>query len=301
MENPYSDNNFLARWLNNDLSLEEKVSFEKSADFLKYKKIVKGVDTLKTPSYDKEKLFNGILEGIKKETKTIRLVPKWTIGIAASLLVLIGVFFFFNDQKEFSTDYGEHITFKLPDGSEVTLNSRSSLKFKKSDWDENRIVTLDGEGFFKVKKGSDFLVKTTSGTVEVLGTQFNVNTQKKFFEVICHTGKVKAIGSNNEVSILRKGNAFRISDDTVENWKIETTEPAWLTGETTFRNTPLKQVIISLQNQFNISFDKRNIDENQRFTGSYNNKDIELALKTIFVPMEISFTFKDENHIVLSK
>jgi len=301
MEKPYSDDNFLARWLNGDLSVEEKVGFEKSEEFLKYKKIITNVDSLNPPHYDNEKIFSEIEKKISNPTKTISLPSKWILSTAATFLVLIGLFFFFNGQKEFSTDFGEHVTFELPDGSEVTLNSKSSLSFKKTDWASNREVILIGEGFFKVKKGSDFLVKTETGKVKVLGTQFNVNTRKGFFEVTCHEGKVKAIGNNNETSILQKGNAFRIADNNVENWKTNTKQPSWLKGETTFRNAPLKQVIISLQNQFNISFDKINIDENQRFTGSYNHADIELALKTIFVPMEISFTFRGKNQVVLSK
>ncbi|MFD2565103.1 FecR family protein [Aquimarina rubra] len=300
MKNPYSDETFLARWLNGDLDTNEKIEFEQSKDYQKYLTIVNKIDTLESPGYDKDRIFNTIKNDIHKKNKTVRLIPSWSYGIAATLLALVGLFFFFNRVTTYATDYGEQITLELLDGSEVILNSKSELSFKKSDWKDTRKVTLTGEAFFKVKKGSDFIVQTASGSVEVLGTQFNVNTQNDFFEVICHEGKVKAVRDTHE-AILVKGNAFRIANNQVEKWETKTTEPSWISGETSFTNTPLKQVIHSLENQFNISFDKKNIDQNQRFTGSYNHSNIELALKTIFVPMEISYTFKNENNIVLVK
>ncbi|WP_298318542.1 FecR family protein [uncultured Aquimarina sp.] len=301
MENPYSDETFLARWLNGTLDAKEKIEFEKSEDYQKYVTIINKIDTLDSPEYDKENIFQAIKDDITKNKKTIPLIPNWSYGIAATLLALIGLFFFFDTATTHTTDYGEQITIELLDGSEVILNSKSELSYKESNWKNNRTVTLTGEAFFKVKKGSDFLVETSSGNVKVIGTQFNVNTQKDFFEVICHEGKVKAIGYNSKEAILAKGRAFRVANNIVENWQTETTKPSWISGETTFTNTPLKQVILSLENQFNITFNKDKIDQNQRFTGSYNHDNIELALKTIFVPMEISYTFKNENHIVLVK
>ncbi|KAA1246918.1 FecR family protein [Aquimarina sp. RZ0] len=301
MKNPYPDDGFLARWLSSDLTTKEKETFEKSEDYKKYVRIIDKVDTLNTLPYDKEKLFNAIQQDIQKETKTIKLVPKWTYGVAATILVIVGVFFFFDTSTEYTTNFGEQTSLTLPDGSEVILNSKSSLKFKKSDWDTNRIVMLTGEAFFKVRKGSDFLVNTISGEVSVLGTQFNVNSRKDFFEVMCHEGKVKAIGNNRKEIILTKEKAYRVVDDTTENWTIKGSEPSWVLGETTFTNTPLKQVIQSLQHQFDLSFDKNSINEDQRFTGSYSHKDVEIALRTIFGSMEITYSIKDNNKVILTK
>ncbi|AXT56337.1 FecR family protein [Aquimarina sp. AD1] len=302
MKNPYSDETFLARWLNNDLNDKEKAEFEKSKDYQKYITIIDKIDKLQSPNYNKKEVFNTIKNELQEKPKVRTFITRWTYGAAAALLALIGLFFFFDNTTTHATDYGEQITIELLDGSEVVLNSKSELKFKKSDWENQRKVTLVGEAFFKVKKGSNFVVETESGEVRVLGTQFNVNVQKDYFEVICSEGKVKAIGHNSTKEvILTKGKAFRVSDNIVENWETEITEPSWMSGETTFINTPLKQVIQSLENQFKISFDKKSINQDKRFTGSYNHNDIELALKTIFVPMEISYTFNNENHIVLVK
>ena len=50
----------------------------------------------------------------------------------------------------------------LPDNSQVSLNALSSVTYNESSWDENRELTLNGEAFFKVEKGSTFEVKTKS-------------------------------------------------------------------------------------------------------------------------------------------
>jgi Fe2+-dicitrate sensor, membrane component len=65
----------------------------------------------------------------------------------------------------------------------VNLNSSSQLSYSKNKWDSKREVTLNGEAFFKVSKGSTFDVITLNGKVSVLGTQFNVKQRENYFEV----------------------------------------------------------------------------------------------------------------------
>lgn len=300
--NPHDDDTFLARWLNNDLSDEELKEFESTEEHKKYLKIIKKIDSLKPPTYNKEHMLSAIQESIRNEKKTISLFPKWSYGVAATIIALIGLFLFFNTQQTtFETGYGEQLTVSLPDGSKIILNAKSLVKFDESDWNKYRQITLEGEAFFKVEKGVPFIVETKTGSVRVLGTQFNVNTQKDFFEVICTEGKVKATSNDKKETILTKGNAFRKTNDQLETWNVDSSNPGWISGETSFSNTPLKQVILSLENQFNIKFNRGDINENLRFTGSYKNDDIELALKTIFVPMEINYTVLSGNIIKLSK
>ncbi len=68
---------------------------------------------------------------------------------------------------------------RLPDGTSIWLNAMSSLtypiSFAKS---EKRIVTLKGEAYFEVSKDKlhPFIVKTATQQIEVLGTNFNVNS-----------------------------------------------------------------------------------------------------------------------------
>src|SRR5882757_3190905 len=66
----------------------------------------------------------------------------------------------------------------LPDQSKVWLNSASSLKYPASfDGLADREVTLTGEAYFEVAKNSaqPFRVHVDEATVDVLGTNFNIN------------------------------------------------------------------------------------------------------------------------------
>ena len=81
-------------------------------------------------------------------------------------------------ELEIRVPYGETLWVDLPDSSRVHLNSGSSLKFKNRFDQDFRKVYLDGEAFFDVQAhpSHPFWVDTPAFSVQVLGTQFNLNT-----------------------------------------------------------------------------------------------------------------------------
>lgn len=78
-----------------------------------------------------------------------------------------------------STAKGERATVFLPDGTEVLLNSESTLTYGASlETDSVRMVQFSGEAFFKVAKNPTrpFVVDVDHDmTLRVLGTEFNIN------------------------------------------------------------------------------------------------------------------------------
>jgi ferric-dicitrate binding protein FerR (iron transport regulator) len=97
------------------------------------------------------------------------------------------------DMAVYATKAGESKTLVLPDGTEVLLNSNSSLSLAP-EWAKqpDREVWLTGEAFFSVQKnGKKFKVHTDGLEVEVLGTEFNVSTHEEKTTVVLHTGKVR--------------------------------------------------------------------------------------------------------------
>src|SRR5690606_32308419 len=75
-----------------------------------------------------------------------------------------------------STPKGGTYQITLPDGTNVWLNSASTLRYPPRFDDSERIVELEGEAYFEVVpadgKPRPFRVKTKEQTVEVLGTHF---------------------------------------------------------------------------------------------------------------------------------
>lgn len=82
-------------------------------------------------------------------------------------------------ENTLATADGEQYALKLPDGTEVWLNSSSSLSFRTDiNRKEKRIVKLNGEAYFQVAKDPRhlFVVETNNQTIEVLGTHFNLSS-----------------------------------------------------------------------------------------------------------------------------
>jgi len=305
MEKHNQDETFLARWISGELSQEELNEFRKSEDYTVLKKINDASQRLESPKFDEQALFKKLEQyrtsQQKQEKRVIKLIPNWVYAVAASVIIAFGLLYFINAESHFQTGYGQQLAVVLPDNSEAQLNSNSNLDYKTLNWKNNRVLNLNGEAFFDVEKGQSFKVLTDEGVVEVLGTEFNVISREHYFEVRCQEGKVKvtSIAANDEV-VLLPGNAVRIVNNKIEKWDYNINEPNWLIGESTFQNTPMSQVILALQNQFKINFDTSNVNLSERFTGGFTHKDLNLALKTVMIPMDISYTVDSQNKIILS-
>ena len=294
------DEVFLAQWLEGKLTDEDLKLLVSEEDYTSYLKLREGIEVfeaLNTPAKDTFAKLKS--RTIDKKTKVVKL-PSWSYAVAASVVILFGIFFLSkNNTTVYQTGFGEQELYTLLDGSEVILNSKSTIEFNTGDWKENRNITLSGEAFFKVKKGSKFTVTTKNGTVEVLGTQFNVNSNSDYFEVACVEGKVKV--DNGEVHYLTQNQSVRkINGFDTESKDEIINQNNWMQGESSFVSVPLKYVITSLENQYDIKFITEDVDLSKHYTGSFTHKNLDTALKTVFDPMNINLKKENQNLIRLS-
>ncbi|WP_373497706.1 FecR family protein [Aquiflexum sp.] len=89
---------------------------------------------------------------------------------------------------------GQKSKIHLPDGSTITINADSEIRFKNSFGKINRDIFLSGESFFEVAPDSliPFRVFTGELTTTALGTSFNINSyDQKEIQIQLATGKVK--------------------------------------------------------------------------------------------------------------
>jgi ferric-dicitrate binding protein FerR (iron transport regulator) len=113
-----------------------------------------------------------------------------------------------------STPAGGQYAVTLPDGTRVWLNAGSSLKYPVVFGNDERVVELDGEGYFEVEKAPSnspqgggqlmipFVVKLRDGSrVEVLGTHFNINAYDDEAEMrtTLMEGKVRVVSGEPSV------------------------------------------------------------------------------------------------------
>jgi len=292
---------FLAKWLEGELTDLELKSLVSNEDFLAFKKLKKGLDISERLNASIEESFAKIQTTIAQPRTKIRpLYTNWAIGIAASIVLLFGLFTFIDTNKILvETGFGETKTIALLDGSEVILNSKSKLIYNEDDWENSRRLELDGEAYFKVAKGKTFSVSTDNGTVTVLGTEFNVKSFNNYFDVVCYEGivGVKTIESS---LILLPQDAARSLDGNLKASKVTNNMPTWIRGESNFKSVPLNVVIKALENQYQINFDTKSIDDSDIFTGSFPHDSLSIALKTVFETLDITYNEKEKRNIKLS-
>jgi ferric-dicitrate binding protein FerR (iron transport regulator) len=113
--------------------------------------------------------------------------------------------------SELVVPMGSRARFTLPDGTEVTLNAGSTLRYDNLFGLNERVVSLEGEGYFKVSKDASksFIVRTSHVNITALGTEFNVKAYSvdKTVETTLVNGSIEvepAVSSSKyEITVLK--------------------------------------------------------------------------------------------------
>lgn len=285
--------NYLAKWLNNELSEAELQEFKNSEAYKTYQKIAETASNLQAPEFDSARAYDAILNNSNaSKPKVVRMRPSvkvWRIAAAIAVIFAASYFYINTLDENISTQFAERTEVTLPDNSEVVLNADTQISFDKDRWEKERNVKLDGEAFFKVAKGMTFTVSTDAGLVKVLGTQFNVESRKNFFEVSCYEGVVN-VTYNNKDTRLTAGQSFLVIDGKIVDVNlVQGTVPSWIQSESTFKSIPLVFVLNELERQYDIKVTTENVDLTQLFTGTFSNTNLNLALESISTPTRIAY------------
>lgn len=286
-----TNDTILARWLSGEIGPQELRELEASENFGDYRQIVQGMDRFQKPPYNGEALKEKIQTQIdaRKGGKLISFKP-WHWGIAASVLLLFSLTFFFRE-VEHATLPGQQLTVSLPDGSLMKLNANTQVRRARFLWSrDKKIQLLQGEAYFQVERGEGFQVSTPQGSVEVLGTQFNVRSRLDYLEVSCYQGKVRFVEPETSREILlEKGQKLSGTAAGLRTGTMVGPAPPWLEGESVFENVPLKVVLLELEAQYGLFIETMDIDLEERYTGGFVHGNLEGALTTVLLPMGIQY------------
>lgn len=281
----------ISKWLNNDLNDQELEAFKMLEDYDDLVKLNDGVQAFKAEDYNTSAELETVLKTIKTPKKPATYWVKPLMRVAAVLAICFSIYYYTTTlDTTVTTQFAQKTWVELPDNSSVNLNAKSLLAFNKNSWKNEREVTLEGEAFFKVAKGSTFNVITKSGTVTVYGTQFNVKQRAHYFEVICYEGLV-GVTYNSQETKLKPGDSFLIIDGKqIAKEKENRSTPSWVNNESTFKSLPYKEVIAEFERQYDVDITLLNIDSNQLFTGSFAHNNLEVALKAITLPLHVTYS-----------
>lgn len=253
--------------------------FEKSEHKQAYTKLEKLEDIFINTFDDEDinELENEVLEEIKNSKKSKSL--KY-IGIAASFIIVlfIGLFQSYN----YFVPSFEHTlisqvkpinNYKLPDGSDISIDAKSKLNIQIYK-NQRHVNLLEGQALFDIAKDKNrpFIIDTKQTQIEVLGTKFEINTNKNQIDIKVIEGKVKVsyinpLSNNTKVlSLLTKGEQLSLnkygkvlnfSKTSIENIAL------WQKNKINFDNHSIKNAV----EEFSKYIEKEII---------INNKDIAL-------------------------
>ncbi|WP_320949032.1 FecR family protein [Bacteroides sp.] len=159
---------------------------------------------------------------------------------------------------------GETFKIVLSEGTEVFLNSDSRLVYPTVFKGKERIVSLEGEAYFKVSKDVEhpFIVKTGNVQVRVLGTEFNVRGYSPAdVRITLITGKVAVsdtCGTHNvemepgQSAQLSTDGTFALSEVNIESFLY------WKEGFFYFDDIPLADMMKEIGRWYNIDIEFRN-------------------------------------------
>ena len=290
----------IRKWLNDDLSEQESLEFRQREDYDELMGIVEHARRFKASHFSEVEDFESFktrLESKDSETRKMTWMRP-LLRMAAVLAVGVALFYFLfrDDHVQIRTIAGEKTTLELPDASMVVVNALSEIRYSPDSWAEDRAIQLEGEAFFDVSEGSTFSVSTPSGTVTVLGTEFNVKQRGNFIEVHCFEGKV-LVDSPVHEKVLEQGEHIRIEGDEVVSGEHYFTKPQWTENKSSFQSVPLQEVIDELERQYGVEVLINNVKTDTLFTGGFIHDDLENALKAITEPLGLEFEIGSSNQV----
>ena len=199
--------------------------------------------------------------------------------------------------------YGKTFGLTLSDGSKITLNAGSELRYPVQfiENEKNRTVFLNGEAFFEVSKNenSPFIVNTEDMDVEVLGTQFNVTSYTEDFKTytVLVEGKVAAQNklAAQDSKVLNPNEKVFFENDQLETKTVNIQKyVAWVQGQLVFVDDSFKVIENKLERKYNVTINNTysGLDE-INITATFKNETIDQVLETFQTYEAFDYTIKN--------
>ena len=202
-------------------------------------------------------------------------------------------------------------TIVLPDGSQVILNSASTLRTPARFENGKRVVELEGEGYFKVESNPDWpmYVRTSRGvTVKVTGTEFNLSTYSDdaALKLTLVRGKVSLLDEKSETEVV-----VREKEEVVVGARAQLEKPArktadmklntsWKDGYLVFDNTPIREVIKKMERWYGVDITVADSNVmNNHFTASFRSESLQQVLTLLDITCSIKSKIKSPTEVEL--
>ncbi|TKG97336.1 FecR family protein [Puteibacter caeruleilacunae] len=291
-----------------DINQQDLSSAQKLTSFMrKEKQVIGGM-----LEYDQNESWSVFSRRVRKNQR-VYFIKGW-LKYAA---IFIGVFLLGYGASQLKYDLvtgkANYTTFEVPngeqgkvflaDGTEVLLNSGSSLKYKEG-YSENRRVVLDGEGLFKVTADKDnpFVVKLDGISIKVTGTVFNIRAYgKKITEATLLEGTISVLDSkehelvklkpNQQVKYFHKEKRYEIGNVDGQLYS------SWGDGKVAIKNKRLDELFLCLEKWYDVKFSFEDDElKSLEWTGTVlTDKPIEQLFEVLQAYEHMEFEIKTNN------
>ena len=249
----------------------------------------------------------GIVKG--KIVPVKRRTQWWAYAAAVTLLVGLGTWLFINQsittqQLIVTTDIKEQKEIQLADGTKVWINAKSSFTYPEHFDGTSRQVYLKGEAFFDVHEDATrpFIIQTANSSIEVLGTSFNVQAlpSNTYTEVVVQTGKVRlsSLETAESVDLVanEKGIHQHQNNQVKKVQETDMNELSWKSRVLFYKNTPVPEVIESLERFFKVVIVAPANSQDCLFTGRFKEPDLKTIIKAISEEFNIRVKRKNASY-----
>lgn len=278
--------------------------------------------------FDKERVLNKIHHLINISEPKSKSIPLNTTRknllqifykVAAVILLPLIVFnmFYFLSKPSDDTEAWQQISvvpgvktkITLSDGTNVWVNSKSTLKYPVRFYDNKRVVEMSGEAYFEVAKDKKrpFIVKSGEVEVKALGTKFNVEAyaDDNSISATLIEGKIEVKNKvYKQILDLNQKIIFQGDKITIEGAdpKVET---AWIHNKLILRETSIEKVAYELSRWFNVDIILMDKElNNLTFTATIKNESLKQVLTLLKIAAPIDYSIeepKKENDNTYSK
>jgi len=215
--------------------------------------------------------------------------------------------------QSFTAKQGQLSHFTLSDGTQVWLNSGSTIHFPNKFNGNKREIELEGEAYFDVVKNTKqpFLVETKDLNIEVLGTSFNVAnySDESTSEIVLVEGKVKLFSEhNNKIHnygylIPGRRAVYSKKEKKVLANKVDVDKYiSWRDGILVFRDDSMSEVVKRLSRWFNVEITIKDPEiKNYIYTATFSDETLSQVLYFLKVSAPIEYRIEEPEILINGK
>jgi transmembrane sensor len=201
--------------------------------------------------------------------------------------------------------FGQKIQMQLADGTNVWINSGSTLKFPAKFTGAKRELYLEGEAYFDVAHDASrpFIIHAGKVATQVLGTAFDIKAYgPSEFDVTVTRGKVSVGLTDQQLGVLtaEQGLSYNNISKLSKRYPVTIAKLRWMYGDLIFDNMKMGDAAETLERWYDIKItltDPR--IRSRRFSASFlKHEHIGQVLNVLSQIAHFNYTQQGKNFII---